>query len=180
MELANNKKPQLSPKTITLTHSQKTQYFPKNDWILVSGPKEEKYAMHAYRSYCNGITAKVSYHPTDIIVSYSDAKTHRVYGTSSFNLPERDNNFTSLKLNFSFFDDKTKAIIALEDTGFILPVPFKVMYDTTNIKKGHFFHMWFLIKNCINQYAEIEMSPKKILLITDIIIKKLFKTYKRI
>lgn len=180
MELANNKKSQLSPKTITLTHTQHNHYFPQNDWLLVAGPKEEKYCMHAERQYSDTIVAKVSYQPTRITLNYSDTKTNHVYANSSFNVPERHNQFTCLKLNFSFFDDKTKAIIALEDTGFILPVPFTVMYDTTNIKKGHFSYLWFAIKTSLNQHNHIQVSQEDILSITQRIMKKLYKTYKRI
>jgi hypothetical protein len=179
MELAHNKKSQLIPKIITLTHTQQTQHFPKNDWVLVSGPKEERYAMHAERPYCDTILTKVSYQPTHITLNYSDTKTNHVYASSSFNVPEHHNTFTCLRLNLSFFDDKSKIIIALEDTGFILPVPFKVMYDTS-ITKKHFSYLQFAIKTSLDQHNHNNASPEDIVSITKLIMKKLYKSYKRI
>ncbi len=169
---------------ISLTHSQHAQHLPEDGWICVPH-KEKNYSMEAERPYHNSIVAILSYQPikSHISLQYSDAQTNRVYAHSSFKFSEHLAPASISKLNFSFFDDKTKAIIALEDTAFILPVPFDVLYDTTDktkITKQYFSYLWFLVKNCIHKSHGIEMSPENTLLITQLIMKKLYKSYKRI
>jgi hypothetical protein len=170
---------------ISLTHSQYTQHLPVDGWICISRKKEKNYSMEAERPYHGSIVATVLYQPLKrhISLQYSDTQTNCVYANSSFNFSKDLAANSIAQLNFAFFDGKTKVIIALENTAFILPVPFDVMYDRTDktkITKQYFSYLWFLIKNCIHQSDGIEMSPKNTLHMTQFIMKKLYKSYKRI
>ena len=123
-------------KTISLTHSQQERYI-SNDWVYISHQNDKNYSVTIDRPYSDSIVATLLYQPikNKFKLTYSDATTHRTYNSSSFKL-EEDYKKASI-LHFSFVvkeDNKKMAMIALDDTCFILPIPTKVT-DQDHTKK---------------------------------------------
>ncbi len=126
----------IAMKPISLTRSQQAQYL-SDDWTIIPSKISRIYSITAEHHYSDSIVATLKYKPAknSIKLYYSDTKTHHIYASSSFELPE--NHTTTSKLNFAFFtkkQNKPKVIIALDDTYFTFPVPAEVI-EQDNIKK---------------------------------------------
>jgi hypothetical protein len=122
----------LAMQPATLTKKQQDKYFSDN-WTIIPSKISKIYSVTAEHHYSDLIVATLKYKPAknSIKLSYLNTTTHHIYTSSSFDLPE--NQKEASKLNFAF-KNKTNAIIALDDTYFILPVPLEVIAQD-NIKK---------------------------------------------
>ncbi len=119
---------------VSLTHSQQDKYL-SDDWTFIPNKKSTIHAVISDYPYSDAIIATVKYKPAtkSIKLCYSDRQKNQIYASSTFALPE--NQKEAVKMHCVFIKkNKTKALIALDDRYFILPVPAEVIAQD-NIKK---------------------------------------------